>query len=184
MVASSTLLMIASSASAWVARPGASLHLAAPSPPCVATTAPRMLAADEKDETETPAILDKSVADPVFDSESPYLGRVPYGFSNEAETVNGRAAMMGFAVAYLQEALVGKGLLEQYGLPYDEGAILTRDSGLDGPVFAVFGLVFAIGLTTGLSYGGEALYRQKIDPKYDGTKLPKLPSWVPFIGGD
>ena len=47
-----------------------------------------------------------------------------YGFSNQAELLNGRAAMMGFTVAYFQELFVGKGVLEQYGLPYDEGAVL------------------------------------------------------------
>ena len=119
--------------------------------------------------------------DPVFEEDPGYKGRVPYGFSNNAEVINGRVAMMGFTVAYLQEAIVGKGVLEQYGLPYDEGAILTK-TGFDGPVFAILGLVFAIILTAALSYAGEALYKN-VDPKYDGTKLPALPSWVPFFGG-
>jgi len=71
-------------------------------------------------------ILDESLPDPVFDAPSPYKGRVPYGFSEAAEKFNGRAAMMGFTILFLQELIVGKGVLEQYGLPYDAGAILIR----------------------------------------------------------
>ena len=58
-------------------------------------------------------ILDDSLPDPVFDVPSPYKGRVPYGFSEAAEKLNGRAAMMGFTILFLQELIVGKGVLEQ-----------------------------------------------------------------------
>ena len=57
-------------------------------------------------------ILDESKPDPVWDDKSPYKGRVPYGFSNSAEKLNGRAAMMGFTVLFLQELITGKGVLE------------------------------------------------------------------------
>lgn len=60
-------------------------------------------------------ILDESLPDPVYDDQTPYKGRVPYGFSRTAEVLNGRAAMLGFTVLYLQESIVGKGVLEQYG---------------------------------------------------------------------
>ena len=57
-------------------------------------------------------ILDESKPDPVWDEKSPYKGRVPYGFSDSAEKLNGRAAMMGFAILFLQELITGKGVLE------------------------------------------------------------------------
>lgn len=57
-------------------------------------------------------ILDESKPDPVWDDKSPYKGRVPYGFSNSAEKLNGRAAMMGFTILFLQELITGKGVLE------------------------------------------------------------------------
>merc|ERR1711939_700194 len=121
-----------------------------------------------------PSILESEGPDPAFEVDSEYIGRVPWGFSRNAETVNGRFAMMGFTVAYLQEAIVGKGVLEQYGLPYDEGAILDK-AGFDGPIFAVLGLVFAIVLTAALSFAGEAAFKKLVDPKYDGTSLPGNP---------
>ena len=43
-----------------------------------------------------------------------------------AETLNGRVAMVAFVVLFLQELVFGKGILELYGLPYDEGAILLK----------------------------------------------------------
>jgi hypothetical protein len=150
-------------------------------------------------------IFDESGPDPIFDDKQGYLGKVPYGFSNNAEIINGRAAMMGFSVAYVQEAITGKGVLEQYGLPYDEasptGSNLPRFTTLwsvadarrvadaassspapqgavveasGGNIFAAaFGLVFAVALVTGLTYGGSILY-SKIDKDYDGTSLPGL----------
>lgn len=60
-------------------------------------------------------ILNDNIPDPLYDEPSPYKGRVPYGFSEFAEKMNGRAAMMGFVILFLQEAIVGKGVLEQYG---------------------------------------------------------------------
>ena len=99
---------------------------------------------------------------------------MPYGFTNAAEQLNGRAAMMGFTVAYFQEAIVGKGVLEQYGLPYDEGAILMQ-GGFNGPIFAILGFFFAVALTAGLTFGGETLYNKVFNPNYKGTKLPFNP---------
>ena len=57
-------------------------------------------------------ILDESLPDPIFDEPTPYKGRVPYGFSDFAEKMNGRAAMMGFVFLFLQELITGKGVLE------------------------------------------------------------------------
>lgn len=34
--------------------------------------------------------------------------------------------MMGFTIAFLQELVIGKGVLEQWGLPYDAGAVLMQ----------------------------------------------------------
>ena len=71
-------------------------------------------------------ILNEDLPDPVWDEKSPYTGRAPYGFSNFAEVINGRAAMMGFVILFLQELITGKGVLELYGLPYDAGAVLLK----------------------------------------------------------
>merc|ERR1719263_2521656 len=54
-------------------------------------------------------ILDDSKPDPVYDDETPYLGRSFTGFVSFAETLNGRAAMMGFTILFLQELVLGKG---------------------------------------------------------------------------
>ncbi|KAL1514826.1 hypothetical protein AB1Y20_003911 [Prymnesium parvum] len=99
-------------------------------------------------------ILDESLPDPVYDDETPYLGRAPYGFSKTAERLNGRAAMVGFTVLYLQELIVGKGVLEQYGLPYDVGAQL-QDGATGVP--SLVGLALAVGLTAGGSFGAQVL---------------------------
>ena len=64
-----------------------------------------MRAAVQLNERWSDDILDESKPDPVWDSPSPYKGRVPYGFSNFAEKLNGRAAMMGFTILFLQEAI-------------------------------------------------------------------------------
>jgi hypothetical protein len=71
-------------------------------------------------------ILNEDLPDPVFDKDIGYKGRVPWGFCDAAEKLNGRAAMMGFTILFLQELVVGKGVLEQYGLPYDAGAIIMH----------------------------------------------------------
>ena len=96
--------------------------------------------------------------------------------SNEAEKINGRAAMMGFTVAYLQEAITGKGILTLYGLPYDQGAVV--ESGGSNIFVGIGGIIGALILTTVLAYGGNSLYK-KLDPKYDGTKLP-FEDKIPF----
>jgi hypothetical protein len=70
-------------------------------------------------------ILNDSIPDPVFDGKSPYKGRVPYGLSTFAEKINGRFAMMGFTILFLQELVFGRGVLDLYGLPYDPGAIIN-----------------------------------------------------------
>merc|ERR1719201_2947626 len=132
-------------------------------------------------------LFDPKKPDPIFDDETGYLGRVSYGFSNQAEKINGRAAMMGFSVAYVQEAITGKGVLEQYGLPYDEGAVLIKGGGGLPSIIAV---VFAAIVVAGLTYGGEKAYLT-LNPNYKGTKLPdptslgvpKLPD-VPNPFGD
>merc|ERR1719382_771503 len=69
-------------------------------------------------------ILDESLPDPVYDDEFKYKGYSMTGFVDFAETLNGRAAMMGFTILFLQELIFGKGVLEMYGLPYDPGAVL------------------------------------------------------------
>merc|ERR1711939_319597 len=88
--------------------------------------------------------------------------------------LRGVDGLMGFSVCYLQEAITGKGVLQQYGLPYDEGVVLSQE-GFEGPVFAVLGLVFAIALVVGLSYGGEFAYSTFVDKDYKGATLPGNP---------
>jgi len=120
-------------------------------------------------------ILDESIPDPVFDDKSPYLGRVPYGFSRNAEVVNGRTAMMGFTIAYLQELFAGRGVLQQYGLPYDVGAVVPRSDGfmLPWPV----ALVLAVAVTVAATYKGAEVGEKlfKDESFTDNYKLPDLP---------
>lgn len=47
---------------------------------------------------------------------TPKLDEPKFGFSNYAERLNGRAAMIGFAFVLLIETLTGQGLLEWLGL--------------------------------------------------------------------
>lgn len=47
---------------------------------------------------------------------TPKLDEPKFGFSNYAERLNGRAAMIGFGLALLIEYLTGQGLLEWLGL--------------------------------------------------------------------
>jgi hypothetical protein len=47
---------------------------------------------------------------------SPKLNQPKFGFNEYAERLNGRAAMIGFALALLIEYFTGKGLLEWLGL--------------------------------------------------------------------
>mmetsp|Transcript_27542 Transcript_27542/g.53618 ORF Transcript_27542/g.53618 Transcript_27542/m.53618 type:complete len:127 (+) Transcript_27542:30-410(+) len=70
-------------------------------------------------------ILDESLPDPVFDDDYQYKGYSRFGFVEYAEAINGRAAMMGFTILFIQELLTGKGVLELYGLPYDAGAVIS-----------------------------------------------------------
>ena len=125
---------------------------------------------------------DEATPDRVFDDETGYKGRVSWGFSNQAELVNGRFAMMGFTVAYLQEAIDGHGVLEQYGLGYDEGAIVAPSSGFVLP--GIIALVFSLVVTAGLSLAGvkavEALGMEKGNYlEKNGDKLKSLP----LVGG-
>merc|ERR1712087_232730 len=70
-------------------------------------------------------IFNDALPDPVFDDEYTYKGASKLGFVSFAEAMNGRAAMVGFTICFLQELIFGKGVLEQYGLPYDPGAVLS-----------------------------------------------------------
>ena len=154
-----SLLLLASGASALVAQPRVPLTRAS------SMAAPITMAGWQDD-----PILDKSKPDPIFDDDTGYKGRVSYGFSNAAELYNGRAAMMGFTVAYLQEAITGRGVLETYGFAYDEGAVLQNGQG--NIFISVGGFVFALALTAALSVGGQKLYTTVFDKDYDGKKLP------------
>jgi hypothetical protein len=120
-------------------------------------------------------VLDESVPDPVFDVKSPYKGRVPYGFSRFAETINGRVAMMGFTVVLLQEFIAGKGVLQMYGLPYDAGAVLPPDDGSFSlpPIVA---LILAVVLTVVATYGGTIQFGEKLK-----DKNIRNPSKLPFL---
>jgi hypothetical protein len=100
-------------------------------------------------------IFDESLPDPVFDRDSDVY-RPSFGFVTTAEVLNGRAAMMGFFIVYFQELLAGKGVLQQYGLPYAEGAQIDieEDAILLPPVVA---LVLAVIVVVAATYGGEFL---------------------------
>ncbi|CAN8070179.1 unnamed protein product [Agarophyton chilense] len=47
--------------------------------------------------------------------EKPKIEKVPQGFTAFSETLNGRAAMMGFTLAIVTELITGKGILGQVG---------------------------------------------------------------------
>lgn len=47
--------------------------------------------------------------------DRPKLEKVPQGFTAFSEQLNGRAAMMGFALAIVTEAITGKGIIGQVG---------------------------------------------------------------------
>lgn len=111
----------------------------------------------------TDKILDDSIPDPVYDEmggDGGYLGKSNIGFSQGAETFNGRAAMTGFTICFVQEIVMGKGVLEAYGLPYDVGAVPTH---LWEPTLLTGGAaaVFSIALTAGLWFGGVKLWEKK-----------------------
>ena len=119
-----------------------------------ALTAGRIMPSLRMESRWSDPILDESIPDPVYDAKSPYKGRVPYGFSEFAEKLNGRAAMIGFTVLYLQEAIAGQGVLQQYGFSYDEGAIVDGVSGTGvSPLIAVgiASIAFVISTLAGAS---------------------------------
>merc|ERR1719379_143126 len=119
-------------------------------------------------------ILDESIPDPIFDGDSGYKGRVPYGFSTTAEVFNGRAAMMGFVIVFLQELFAGKGVLQQYGFPYDAGAVLPPDDG-GFSLPPVVALVIAVVVTVGATYGGAILGKPLEDKQIrNRSNLPFL----------
>ena len=107
---------------AMLAAPCAAMRLA-PIAPRLVTRAGVLSMAENR---FTEKILDNSLPDPVYDEmggDGGYLGKSNIGFSQGAETWNGRAAMVGFTVCFLQEIVMGKGVLEAYGIGYDEGAV-------------------------------------------------------------
>ena len=107
---------------AMLAAPCAAMRLA-PMAPRSATRAGVLRMAESR---FTDKVLDESLPDPVYDSDGGdggYLGKSDIGFSTNAEKFNGRAAMTGFTICFLQEIVLGKGVLELYGLPYDVGAV-------------------------------------------------------------
>ena len=106
---SALLLLALSGASALVVQPAARPLASAAASSAVS---PRMMADDNWQKLP---IFDPDREDPIFSENTGYKGRAPYGFSNTAELFNGRAAMMGFVICFLQELIVGKGVLEQYG---------------------------------------------------------------------
>ena len=107
---------------AMLAAPCAAMRLA-PIAPRLVTRAGVVSMAENR---FTEKILDNSLPDPVYDEmggDGGYLGKSNIGFSQGAETWNGRAAMAGFTICFLQEIVMGKGVLEAYGIGYDEGAV-------------------------------------------------------------
>ena len=68
--------------------------------------------------------------------------------------------MTGFTICFLQEIVLGKGVLELYGLPYDVGAVPTH---LWEPTLLTGGVasVFTIALCAGLWFGGIKFWEKK-----------------------
>ncbi len=116
-----TLVLVCLSATATALSLGSSRVQRAPSAASARSRAPTPVAQQQRYDD---AIFDESKPDPVFDADIGYRGRSSFGFVSAAERLNGRAAMMGFTICFLQELIFGKGVLEQYGLPYDPGAFL------------------------------------------------------------
>ena len=106
------------------------------------------------------------------------VGREPWGFSLNAEVWNGRIAMLAFFWVLIQEAIVGKGVLEQYGFPFDEGAVLEKSAGFVLP--GVIGLVFAVVLTIGLSVAGVKAEKALNPDSELNPKVAELMSKLPF----
>jgi len=109
----SLLLLFASCASAFV------LPASAAPARCAAGRCAAVRALDPSGRWSDP-ILDESLPDPVYDDGYKYKGNTKIGFNDFAETLNGRAAMVGFAILFLQELIFGKGVLSQYGLPCEQ----------------------------------------------------------------
>ena len=108
----SLLLLFASCTSAFV------LPASAPARH-VAGRCPAVRALDPSGRWSDP-ILDESLPDPVYDDGYKYKGNTKIGFNDFAETLNGRAAMVGFFILFMQELIFGKGVLSQYGLPCEQ----------------------------------------------------------------
>mmetsp|Transcript_126844 Transcript_126844/g.224774 ORF Transcript_126844/g.224774 Transcript_126844/m.224774 type:complete len:158 (-) Transcript_126844:83-556(-) len=72
-------------------------------------------------------LFDPLKPDPVFDLPEPDYKNPGIGIVPGAEKLNGRLAMIGFTIAFIQESIFNKGLLEFYGLPYDPGAVIFND---------------------------------------------------------
>lgn len=152
-LSTSLVALLGCSGAAGLAAPSLAGRSAVRSAPPLRVTLPPLMAEERWPEVEAAAKVP-------FEME-PYKGRVKYGFSNAAERINGRVAMMAFVILYLQEAVVGKGVLTQYGLPYDAGAIVEPgNSFIPGPV----GLVIAVAISAGVFYGGI-----KLDNKLSGV---------------
>mmetsp|Transcript_77128 Transcript_77128/g.121803 ORF Transcript_77128/g.121803 Transcript_77128/m.121803 type:complete len:157 (-) Transcript_77128:105-575(-) len=79
-------------------------------------------------------IFNPDKLDPVYDD--PELGAKDVmergkerGLNDITERLNGRWAMMGFTLLYLQEMFFDKPVLQLYGLPFAEGAQLLNPEG-------------------------------------------------------
>lgn len=86
-------------------------------PPVVSRVAAPRRSAVSMNQRYSEDILNDNIPDPVYDAPSPYKGRVPWGFCNNAEVLNGRVAMVAFVILFIQELVFGKGVLELYGAP-------------------------------------------------------------------
>ena len=83
-------------------------------------------------------ILDEKIPDPIYDEETGYLGKSPIGFVQDAESFNGRAAMAGFTICFLQEIVLGKGecslLRNQRSAHAAAAALWSPGGGSGGPM--------------------------------------------------
>ena len=55
----------------------------------------------------------------VMMADKPKIEKIPQGFTGFSEQLNGRAAMMGFLLAVVTEAITGKGIIGQVGTIFD-----------------------------------------------------------------
>lgn len=72
-------------------------------------------------DSQEPQLLDPRPIEPRMYRASPE-SHSGWGFHSRAELLNGRLAMLGFAIGLVVEALSGQGILQQLGL----GALLHR----------------------------------------------------------